>query len=140
VAYPLRGWFLQRVGSASSLMPINLKRVNGRGDLGTVHARNLAARILDEVRTKYGFALVGYVLMPEHVHLLISETQATLPAKIVQVFNQRVSLRMASGPDGTVWNLLTRNAGRGYHLNSFRRSTETRRVPHSRFVRVGLGF
>ena len=30
-------------------------------------------RILDEVRDRYGFSLVGYVVMPEHVHLLISE-------------------------------------------------------------------
>jgi putative transposase len=84
-------------------MPINLKRVTGRGDLhfitfccyqrrallGTARARNLAASILDEVRAKYGFALIGYVLMPEHIHLLISESQAALPSKIVQVFRKR---------------------------------------------------
>ena len=134
LAYPLRGWFLQ--GWAPHLR-LCLSTSNA---LPAAEICILAARILDEVRTKYGFALVGYVLMPEHVHLLISETQTTLPSKIVQVFNQRVSRRMAGGPDGTVWDLLTRNAGRGYHLNSFRRSTETRRVPHSRFVRVGLGF
>ena len=108
MAYPLRGWFMQRVGSASALMPINLKRVTGRGDLhfitfccyqrrallGTARARNLAASILDEVRAKYGFALIGYVLMPEHIHLLISESQAALPSKIVQVFKQRMSRQM----------------------------------------------
>jgi putative transposase len=89
-------------------MPKNLRRVTGRGDLhfitfccyqrrallGTVRARNLAAQILGEVRSKYGFMLVGYVIMPEHVHLLIGESRTVSPVKIVQVFKQRLSRRM----------------------------------------------
>jgi len=106
VAYPLRVW--QRVGASSYVMPKNLRRVTGRGDLhfitfccyqrrallGTVRARNLAAQILGEVRSKYGFMLVGYVIMPEHVHLLIGESRTVSPVKIVQVFKQRLSRRM----------------------------------------------
>jgi len=44
------------------------------------------------VRAKYRFALGGYVIMPEHVHLLASESAAVTPSNIVQVFKQRVSL------------------------------------------------
>jgi putative transposase len=51
-------------------------------------------RILEEVRKKYGFALVGYVVMPEHVHLLIGESQSVPPSKIIQVFKQKVSRQM----------------------------------------------
>lgn len=89
-------------------MPKNLRRVTERGDLhfitfccyqrrallGTVQARNLAVQILDEVQARYGFALVGYVIMPEHVHLLIRESPGVSPGKVVQVFKQRVSRRM----------------------------------------------
>ncbi|MFI5095265.1 MAG: REP-associated tyrosine transposase [Candidatus Acidiferrales bacterium] len=89
-------------------MPKNLRRVTGRGDLhfitfccyqrrallGTVEARNLAVQILSEVRVRFGFALVGYVIMPEHVHLLIGESPTVSPAKVVQVFKQRLSRRM----------------------------------------------
>lgn len=89
-------------------MPKHLKRMTGRGDLhfitfccyqrrhllGTVCARNLAVEMLRQVRTRYQFALIGYVLMPEHVHLLISESPAALPAKVLQVFKQRLSRRM----------------------------------------------
>ncbi len=89
-------------------MPKRLKRLTGHGDLhfitfccyqrrpllGTVRARNLAVKILDEVRGRYGFALVGYVLVPDHVHLLISESGSIRPAKIIQVFKQRLSRRM----------------------------------------------
>ena len=41
--------------------------------LGSARARNTFVQILDEVRDRCGFALVGYVIMPEHVHLLIGE-------------------------------------------------------------------
>ena len=35
--------------------------------------RDIFLKILREVRDRYGFALLGYVVMPEHIHLLISE-------------------------------------------------------------------
>jgi putative transposase len=47
-------------------------------------------KVLGEVRDKYGFLLVGYVLMPEHVHLLVSEQKKGTPSKVVQVLKQRV--------------------------------------------------
>jgi putative transposase len=48
-------------------------------------------KILDEVRTRPGFRLIGYVVMPEHVHLLLSEAKNSRPSKIVQVLKQKVS-------------------------------------------------
>ena len=88
-------------------MPKQLRRISGRGDfhfitfccyqrrplLATVRARNLAVRILGEVRARYKFAVIGYVVMPEHMHLLITES-AINPAKVLQVFKQRVSRRL----------------------------------------------
>jgi putative transposase len=89
-------------------MPRNLKRHYGKGDLhfitfscyerrpllGTVRGRNLFVKVLGEVRDQYGFLLVGYVLMPEHVHLLVSEPKKGTPSKVVQVLKQRVSRAM----------------------------------------------
>ena len=60
-----------------------LKRFYGRRDLhfvtfscyprrpylGSFRARNRFVKILDEVRVRHAFALIGYVVMPEHVHL-----------------------------------------------------------------------
>ena len=76
-------------------MPKNLKRVTGRNDLhfitfccyqrrallGSVRSRNLVMEILREVRARYGFSLVGYVIMPEHVHLLITESASVARPK-----------------------------------------------------------
>jgi len=59
--------------------------------LATGRARNEFLRILNEVRDRYDFALLGYVVMPEHVHLLISEPNVGNPTKVMQTLKQRVS-------------------------------------------------
>jgi len=64
--------------------------------LGSVRARNLFVKILGEARERYRFKLVGYVLMPEHVHLLLSEPAQGTPSKVIQVLKQRVSRAMRS--------------------------------------------
>jgi putative transposase len=85
-----------------------LRRCYGQGDLhfltfscyrrlpllATAHARNLFVKILDEVRSRFRFPLIGYVVMPEHVHLLIGEPGIGTPSKVMQVLKQRVSRAM----------------------------------------------
>jgi REP-associated tyrosine transposase len=51
--------------------------------LATQRARDRFVKILDQVRASWGFRLVGYVLMPEHVHLLISEPRKGNPSKVL---------------------------------------------------------
>jgi len=43
--------------------------------LQTASARDLCVLTLERVRVWYGFYVVGYVVMPEHVRLLISEPE-----------------------------------------------------------------
>ena len=60
----------------------------------TARARNAFLKILDEVRNKYLFALGGFVVMPEHIHLLIGEPKVGTPSTVMQVLKQRVSRRL----------------------------------------------
>ena len=62
-------------------------------------------RILDEVRTRYTLALIGYVVMPEHAHLLIGEPRKGDPSKVLQVLKQKVS-RALRGKRGSAPELL----------------------------------
>jgi putative transposase len=62
--------------------------------LRSAKARNILVTILGEVRDRYGFALVGYVAMPEHIHLLVGEPTRGTPSTVMQVFKQRVSRRL----------------------------------------------
>ncbi len=59
------------------------------------------------------FFVTGYVVMPEHVHLLISEPEAGELASAIQAVKQSVSRRLIAGPrtlladtlhDFNVWN------------------------------------
>lgn len=95
-------------GSSFFQMPKNLVRCYGKGDLhfvtfscyrrlallGNARARNVFVRALGEVRKKYGIQLVGFVVMPEHVHLLIGESKLGMPSTVVHSLKLRVSKRM----------------------------------------------
>jgi putative transposase len=50
-------------------------------------------KVLEQTRQKYQFVVAGYVVMPEHVHLLISEPKVEDPSRVMQVLKQRVSLQ-----------------------------------------------
>ena len=101
----LRGWVL------GFPMPKGLQRYYGRGHLHfltfscyrrlpllrTAGSRDLFVRELARVRAEYGFLLVGYVVMPEHVHLLISEPGKGTPSTVLQMLKQRVSKKLRKG-------------------------------------------
>ena len=85
-------------------MPKGLRRWYGGGDLhyitcscyqrraflGSTARRDLFLRIFEQVRHKYEFPVIGYV-MPEHFHLLIGEPDDGNVSLIMQVLKQRVS-------------------------------------------------
>jgi len=89
-------------------VPQGLKRYYGKQDLhfltfscyrrlpllGTQRARDVFVRELSRARTERGFHLVGYVVMPEHVHLLVSESRKGTPSTALQVLKQRVSRKL----------------------------------------------
>ncbi len=93
------------MGLGSGLLPETLKRYYGRGHLhfitfscyqrlpllGTPHARNVFVEALAEIRARYDFLLAGYVVMPEHLHLLIGEPRVGNPSVVLRVLKQRVS-------------------------------------------------
>lgn len=61
------------------------------------HRRDIFLKILREVRDRYDFALWGYVVMREHIHLLISEPNVGTPSTVMQVLKQGVSRLLRSG-------------------------------------------
>jgi REP-associated tyrosine transposase len=89
-------------------MTKGLKRYYGRGYLHFVTfscyrrlplleappAKDLFLRELARARREYGFALAGYVVMPEHVHLLLSEPRKGTPSTVLQMLKQRVSRKL----------------------------------------------
>jgi putative transposase len=52
-------------------------------------------RALEATRLHYGLCVIGYVIMPEHVHLLLSEPWASTLATALQALKQSVSRTLA---------------------------------------------
>jgi putative transposase len=52
--------------------------------LGTPRRRDLFLTVLEQVRRRHQFVVVGYVVMPEHIHLLVSEPQEKNPSIVMQ--------------------------------------------------------
>jgi putative transposase len=55
--------------------------------------RNIFVESLERTRRSYGFRVYGYVVMPEHVHLLVSETEVKVLAKAIQALKIAVARR-----------------------------------------------
>lgn len=66
--------------------------------LGTPDARDLFERALESMRRRYVFVVTGYVVMPEHVHLLVSEPRDGLLARAVQALKLSVAVRRSERP------------------------------------------
>ena len=87
---------------------VEIRRLHSRYQrqplLGTAWRRDLFLMVLEQVRQRYQFVVVGYVVMPEHFHLLISEPQERTPSTVMQAlklgFARRVLIQMARRRDG----------------------------------------
>jgi putative transposase len=137
-------------------MPKDLIRIYGFGHLhfitfscyrrlpllGTPRARDTFVQVLDNTRNKFGFRLVGYVVMPEHVHLLISEPALGTPSTVLQKLKQDVSRKLRAAADTSdsrlpqfwqrrfydfnVWTLKKKTEKLGYmHMNPVKRGLVT---------------
>jgi len=47
--------------------------------------------VLEQTRQRYRFVVAGYVVMPEHIHLLLSEPEVGTPSTVMQVLKQRTA-------------------------------------------------
>ncbi len=61
-------------------------------------ARDRFERALEQARVRYGFYVAGYVVMPEHIHLLLTEPERGNLASAVQAIKQSVSRKLIARP------------------------------------------
>jgi putative transposase len=80
---------LKRFYGAGYLHFITSSCYRRRALLSSAARRDLFLQTLEQTRLRYGFAVVGYVVMPEHFHLLISEPEKGDPSVVMQVLKQR---------------------------------------------------
>jgi len=85
-----------------------------RSWLGNSHNRDLFLKLLEQVRRRYRFVVIGYVVMPEHVHLLIGEPERANPSAVMQAvkqgFARRLLRRLRTRSDERQCSLWSRDA------------------------------
>jgi len=128
-------------------MPRGLKRYQERQELhfltfscyrrqpllASSRAMHLFEVALELTRRRYDFYVVGYVVMPEHVHLLISEPERGPLASAVQAIKQSVARKLI-GDNQHFWQ------ARYYDFNVWtaRKRVEKLRYIHRNPVKRGL--
>jgi putative transposase len=58
---------------------------------------------LEATRVRYEFVVAGYVLMPEHVHLLVNEPRRGTLATVLQVLKQMTSRKLKKPGEPQFW-------------------------------------
>jgi putative transposase len=86
---------------------------------------------LERIRRRYAFVVIGYVVMPEHVHLLLNEPQVGGLDRVIQALKLSISVRRRERP---FWQ------ARYYDFNVFSaaKNTEKLRYLHRNPVARGL--
>ena len=117
--------------------------------LQTASAKALFEKSLETMRLRYGFVVCGYVLMPEHIHLMVNEPKLALLSKAIQAVKLSVSVQSQERPfwqaryyDFNVHNPKKREEKLRYmHLNPVRRGLVDKPEdwPHSSFRHYAFG-
>ena len=94
--------------------------------LSTKRAKNVFEHSLEQTRCSYRFDVVGYVVMPEHVHLLVSEPERATLSRAIQALKQSVSQKLNSH-HGHFWQ------ARYYDFNVF---TAQKRVEKLKYIHM----
>ena len=127
-------WGLKRFQEARCLHFITFSCYQREPLLGTPHARDIFEQTLEQTRRWYGFRIVGYVVMPEHVHLLMTEPERAQLSVALQMLKQNAAHRLRTPEGGLLW--LPRYYD--FNVRSEEKRIEKLRYIHRNPVRRGL--
>jgi putative transposase len=118
-------WSLKRFQEARCLHYITFSCCNREARLGGPRSRDIFEQTLERARQWYGFYVAGYVVMPEHVHLLITEPERAKLSLALQMLKQNVARRLREAEGGSFW------LPRYYDFNVW---TEAKRIEKLRYI------
>ena len=91
------------VSSTATMAPATYTSSPVAATSATVRRRDLFLKVLEQARRRYRFVVLGYVVMPEHFHLLLSEPQRGTPSTVMQAvklgFNPAPSRRVETAAE-----------------------------------------
>jgi putative transposase len=127
-------WGLKRYQQTGDIHFITFSCYRREPLLGSAQARDTFVITLERVRRWYGLKVTGFVVMPEHVHLLISEPERSNLAVVLQMLKQVVSQKLIDHATIPFWQR------RYYDFNIYRvqKLMEKLDYVHRNPVRRGL--
>ena len=126
-------WGLKRYQQARDLHFVTFSCYHRQPLLHSARAKRMFELALEQTRRQYGFWVTGYVIMPEHVHLLMSEPDRATLAVALQALKQSMARRLI-GNQEHFWQ------ARYYDFNVYTRKkrVEKLRYMHRNPVKRGL--
>lgn len=92
-------WGLKRYHESGQTHFITFSCFRRKPLLATAHAKQTFEKALKRVRRVYRLRVYGYVVMPEHVHLLIGEPARSTLGQALKSLKQGVSRRLIGNAD-----------------------------------------
>ena len=89
---------LERWHGGQDLHFITCSCYHRQAELGSPERRDLFLRVLEHARLRYRFVVIGYVVMPEHFHLLITEPEVGNPSVVMKVIKERFTKLLRRQP------------------------------------------
>jgi putative transposase len=125
---------LQRYQQAGDLHFITFSCYRRQPLLSTPKAKRIFEQTLERVRCWYGRLVTGYVVMPEHVHLLLSEPERSSLAAALQMLKQITAQQIVHPLKTPLWQT------RYYDFNVWtaKKRIEKLRYLHRNPVKRGL--
>jgi putative transposase len=96
-------WGLKHFQQSGQLHFLTFSCYRRRPNFTTPHSRACFESSLERVRQSYGLCLYGYVVMPEHVHLLLNEPERGCLAQMLQSLKQSVARTLALRAADSFW-------------------------------------
>jgi len=126
-------WGLKRFHESGQTHFVTFCCYRRRLSFAETSAKRTFETALERVRRSFGLCIYGYVVMPEHVHLLIGEPQRATLATVLKSLKQGVSRRLI-GDAGHFWQKRYYD----FNVRDHRQFVEKLRYIHRNPVKRGL--
>jgi putative transposase len=127
-------WGLRRFQETGQLHFLTFSCYKRRPNFTNIPSRTTFETSLERARRRYELCVYGYVVMPEHIHMLVNEPEQGSLSRVMQSLKQSVARTLALRAEDPFWQ------ARYYDFNvwSKRKFVEKLRYIHQNPVTRGL--
>ena len=96
-------WGLRRFQETGQLHFLTFSCYKGRPNFGNAPSRTTFETSLEQARQRCGLCVYGYVVVPEHIHMLVNEPEQGSLSQVVQSLKQSVPRTLALRAADPFW-------------------------------------